>query len=67
MKDIRIRQDLTLEQVGKRIGRTKKSVQLYEQGDVTISVSILRKIVEGVYGIRLGTFLNNVFAPNKGD
>lgn len=59
--ELRSQNNYTLEEVAKKIGRTKKSVQLYETGEVKISVSLLKTIVEDVYGIKIGTFLNSVF------
>lgn len=61
LKELRLSNDYTLEQVGNKIGKTKKSIQLYELGEVTISVEVLRQLTEDVYGIKIGTFLNDVF------
>lgn len=61
LKELRLQNNLTLEEVGNSVNRTKKSIQLYENGEVTISVRVLKDIVENVYGIKIGTFLNDVF------
>lgn len=61
LKRLRLQNDLTLEEVGNKIGKTKKTVQLYETGKITISVSVLKQITENVFGIKIGTFLNSVF------
>ena len=59
--ELRTQNNYTLEEVGNKIGKTKKSIQLYETGEVKISVSVLKHLVEDVYGIKIGTFLNSVF------
>lgn len=65
LRKLRLENDLTLEEVGNKIGKTKKSIQLYELGEVTISVSVLKQLTEDVYGIKIGTFLNSVFNGSK--
>lgn len=65
LKKLRLENNLTLEEVGNKIGKTKKSIQLYELGEVTISVSVLKQLTEDVYGINIGTFLNSVFNGSK--
>lgn len=61
LKELRLKNGYTLEQVGDKIGKTKKSIQLYENGEVTISVNVLKQLTEDVFGISIGTFLNDVF------
>lgn len=61
LKELREKNNFTLEEVGKKIGKTKKTVQLYEQGQIKISVKVLKDITEKVYGIKIGTFLNDIF------
>ncbi len=61
LRDLRIKSNLTLEEVGNKIGRTKRQVKSYEDGTTSISLVMLKKITEEVYGIKVGTFLNDIF------
>lgn len=41
LKDARIKHKYSLEEVGKRIGKTKKTIQRYETGEVRIDIETL--------------------------
>lgn len=59
LKDLRIKNDMTLKEVAAKIGKTHKSVQLYETGEVSISVEVLLDLAK-VYGVAAGDILNKI-------
>lgn len=59
LRKARIENDLTLEEVGNKVGKTAKSIQLYETGTTTISINVLVDLCK-VYGITPGTILDKI-------
>ena len=49
----------TLQQIGDRIGKSRKAIHAYEMGLVSISVDNLQSILD-IYGLRAGTILDEI-------
>ena len=59
LRRLRLKSNLTLDEVGAKIDRSAKSVQLYETSTVTISLEIFVKLCK-VYNTTPGAFLDKV-------
>lgn len=60
-KNYRLQRDMTLEQVGERIGKTKKQVQNYENGVSRIHVDLFMRLCD-IYGIDVNDFMHDSLA-----
>lgn len=60
LKELRLNNKYSLEEVGIKINKTKRTIKAYEDAEISISIVILKQLVEDVYGVRLGTFFNEL-------
>ena len=56
LKEFRLRRKLTLEEVGEKIGKTKKQVQFYETGHTRLYLPTIIKLCE-IYNIDYRKFI----------
>ena len=49
----------SLEDLGKLVGKSRKTIHAYEQGIISISVDNLKDLLE-VYGVSWGKFLDDI-------
>ncbi len=56
LKEFRLRNKLTLEEVGKRIGKTKKQVQFYEMGQTKLYLPTIIKLCN-IYNVDYMKFI----------
>lgn len=60
LRELRLKNNLTLEEVGKKIGKSFKSVQLYETGNTTISLDVFFSLC-AIYGVKPGEIIDSIF------
>lgn len=59
LKALRESRRYSLEDLAKLVGKSRKTIFKYEQGDISISVDNLKSILV-VYGITVGKFLDEL-------
>lgn len=59
LRALREKHGYSLEEVGIKIGKSRKSIHAYEKGLVDISISNLKKMLD-IYGIDVGKFLDRL-------
>jgi len=59
LRGLRESNGYTLQQIGDRIGKSRKAIHAYEIGIVSISVDNLQAILN-IYGLRAGAFLDEI-------
>lgn len=59
LKELRDARGMSLEDLSKIIGKHRSTIHLYENGQVSISIPVLKSILN-VYGISVGKFLDDI-------
>jgi len=59
LKKLRIAKGYSLEELGKLVGKSRKTIHAYETGVISMSVETLKAILD-VYGESTGKFLDNI-------
>lgn len=59
LHELRESRGLSLEDVGRAVHRSRKTIWDYEQGKISISLNILKAILE-IYGVNVGKFLDDL-------
>lgn len=59
LKKLREAHKYTLEEIGTKIGKSRKTIHAYEKGSVSISVNTLKDILN-IYNVNISKFLSNI-------
>ena len=59
LKEIRTLRSFSLDDVGKLVGKSRKTIHDYEKGKISISVETLRQILQ-IYEIKISAFLTEI-------
>lgn len=59
LRNLRELRNYSLEDVGSRVDKSRKTIHAYEQGLISISVQTLEEILN-IYGVSVGKFLDDI-------